>query len=126
MADKKRVLLVDDEVDFVDVLSERLEANDFEVVPAYDGEEALEKAKEIRPDIIILDILIPKINGFEVCRKLKADPNCKDIPIIMLTAMFHPNDMKFGEAMGANAYMTKPFEPQVLLEKMRELLPKNK
>lgn len=126
MAGKKKVLLVDDEVDFVDVVRTRLEANNFEVVTAYDGEEALEKVKEKMPDIIILDVMMPKINGFDVCRKLKGDQNYKEIPIIMLTAKFQTSDIKFGAAMGANAYITKPFEPQVLLDKMRELLQKNK
>lgn len=123
---KQRILLVDDEIDFVEVLSTRLEANGFEVLPAYDGEEALEKVKEAKPDLIILDIMMPKINGFDVCRKLKLDQNYKDIPIIMLTAKFQASDIKFGSAMGADAYITKPFEPQVLLGKVNELLKKNK
>lgn len=122
----KKVLLVDDEVDFVDLVRTRLEANNFEVKVAYDGEEVLDKVKEISPDIILLDMIMPKINGFDVCRKLKADQNYKDIPIIMLTAKFQANDIRFGTAMGANAYITKPFEPQALLDKMRELLQKNK
>lgn len=121
---KKRVLLVDDERDFVEVLRTRLESNNFEVLPAYDGEEGLERAERENPDIIILDIMLPKISGFDVCRKLKVDENFKNIPIIMLTAKFQPNDIKFGMAMGADAYITKPFEPQVLVEKMRELLKK--
>ncbi len=123
---KEKILLVDDEVDFVEVLSTRLEANGFEVLPAYDGEEALEKVKEYNPDMIILDIMMPKINGFDVCRKLKLDQNYKDIPIIMLTAKFQASDVKFGEAMGADAYITKPFEPGVLLDKVHELLKKGK
>ena len=124
MAKKKRILLVDDEVDFVEVLRVRLEDNNYEVIVAYDGEEGLERAERDEPDLIILDIMLPKINGFDVCRKLKIDENFKDIPIIMLTAKFQANDIKFGMAMGADAYITKPFEPHVLLEKMRELLTK--
>lgn len=123
---KKKVLVVDDETDFVDIVRVRLEANNFEVTVAYDGEEALEKVREERPDIIVLDIMMPKINGFDVCRKLKIDQNYKDIPIIMLTAKFQASDIEFGAAVGADAYITKPFEPQVLLGKMRELLQKNK
>lgn len=122
----KKVLLVDDEEDFVDIVRTRLESNGFEVAVAYDGEEALEKVKEEKPDIIILDIVIPKVNGFDVCRKLKNDQAYKGIPIIMLTAKFQANDIKFGEAVGANAYITKPFEPQILVDKMYELLKKNK
>jgi len=120
----KKILLVDDETDFVDVVRTRLEAHQYKVIPAYDGEEALEKIKEEKPDLIILDIVLPKLNGFDVCRKLKIDDNYKDIPIIMLTAKFQKSDIEFGKAMGADAYIVKPFEPEVLVEKMRELLKK--
>ena len=126
MAKKKRILLVDDEADFVEVLRVRLEDSNYEVIVAYDGEEGLEISEREEPDLIILDIMLPKISGFDVCRKLKIDENFKNIPIIMLTAKFQPNDIKFGMAMGADAYITKPFEPQVLLEKMRELLDKRR
>lgn len=119
-----KILIVDDEVDFVDVLRTRLEGNKYQVLVAYDGEEAFERLKEDKPDLIILDIMMPKISGFDVCRKLKIDPNYKDIPIIMLTAKFQQIDKNFGMAMGANGYIAKPFEPSVLLEKMRELLEK--
>ena len=122
----KKVLLVDDEIDFVDLISSRLESDGFRVKPAYDGEAALEKVETDRPDIIILDIIMPKINGFDVCRRLKADKKYKDIPVIMLTAKFQPSDIKFSLEVGADAYITKPFEPSVLLEKLRELLQKNR
>ena len=126
MIKKKRILLVDDEADFVEVLRIRLEDSNYEVIVAYNGEEGLERAEREEPDLILLDIMLPKISGFDVCRKLKIDKNFKDIPIIMLTAKFQPNDIRFGEGMGADAYITKPFEPQVLLAKMRELLDKKK
>jgi len=126
MVRKKRILLVDDEVDFVEMLRTRLEDNNYEVIVAYDGEEGLERAEKEEPDLIILDVMLPRINGFDICRKLKIDENFKDIPIILLTAKFQPSDIKFGEAMGADSYITKPFEPQVLLVKMRELLDKKK
>jgi two-component system, OmpR family, alkaline phosphatase synthesis response regulator PhoP len=122
MAAKKRILLVDDEVDFIEVVRVRLEDSNYEVIVAYDGEEALERAERDEPNLIILDIMLPKISGFDVCRKLKIDENFKNIPIIMLSAKFQPNDVNFGIAMGADAYITKPFEPQVLIEKIRELL----
>lgn len=126
MAKKKRLLLVDDEVDFAELVRTRLEDNNYEVIVAYDGEDGLEKAERAEPDLIILDIMLPKISGFDVCRKLKIDENFKNIPIIMLSAKFQPNDITFGKAMGADAYITKPFEPQVLIEKIRELLDKKK
>ncbi len=126
MAKKKRILLVDDEIDFVELVRTRLEDNNYEVIIAYNGEEGLEKAEREEPDLIILDIMLPKISGFDVCRKLKIEENFKDIPIVMLSAKFQPNDITFGKAMGADAYITKPFEPQVLIEKIRELLDKKK
>ncbi|MCX5668252.1 MAG: response regulator [Candidatus Omnitrophica bacterium] len=121
---KNRILLVDDEPDFVEILRVILENSNYEVTVAYDGEEGLERAKKDKPDLIILDINLPKIRGFDVCRKLKVDKNFKNIPIIMLSAAFQPNDIKFGEAMGADAYITKESESQALLEKVRELLDK--
>ncbi len=124
MASKKRVLLVDDEVDFVEVLRARLEDNNYEVLVAYDGEEGLDRAEKENPDLIILDLMLPRLNGFDVCRKLKVNNNFKNIPIIMISAKFQANDVNFGIAMGADAYMTKPFEPRVLMEKIRELLGK--
>jgi Response regulators consisting of a CheY-like receiver domain and a winged-helix DNA-binding domain len=123
---KEKILLVDDELDFVEVARLRLENSGYEVIVAYDGVEGLEKAKIDKPDLIILDIMMPKMNGFDVCRKLKIDKNFKNIPIIMLTAKYQPNDIRFGTAMGADEYLTKPFEPQILLDKIRELLDKKK
>lgn len=123
---KKKILLVDDEADFLEVLKARLEENNYEVVTAYNGEEGLEKAEREAPDLIILDIMLPKISGFDVCRKLKIEENLKDTPIIMLTAKFQPSSIKFGMEMGADAYITKPFEPRLLIEKMRELLDKRR
>ena len=124
MAKKKRILLVDDEVDFVEVLRVRLEDSNYEVIVAYDGEEGLARAEREYPDLIILDVMLPIISGFDVCRKLKIGEKFKNIPIIMLTAKFQANDIEFGMAMGADGYITKPFEPKVLLEKIRELLNK--
>jgi two-component system, OmpR family, alkaline phosphatase synthesis response regulator PhoP len=121
----KKILLVDDETDFVEVMRQRLEANNYIVVPAYDGEEALKKVKEEKPDLILLDIMIPLVDGFDVCRRLKIDEKYKDIPIIMLTAKFQPVDVRFGAAMGADAYLTKPLDSKVVLAKIEELL-KNK
>jgi len=124
MTSKKRILLVDDEADFAELLKSRLEDNNFDVITAYDGEEALEAVEKELPDLIILDIMLPDTSGFDVCRKLKIDEKLKNIPIVILSAKFQPNDIKFGMAMGADGYITKPFEPQVLLEKIRELLNK--
>lgn len=119
---KKKLLVVDDEKDFIDTLAERLEARGFEILRAYDGKEGLEKAYKDSPDLIILDIAMPVMNGFDLCRKLKIDDKVKKIPVIMLSAKFQPNDVKFSMELGAEAYLTKPLELDVLLEKVRELL----
>lgn len=119
---KAKLLIVDDEVDLVETLKFRLEANDYEIIEANDGQKGLEKAKSENPDLIILDLMIPKLDGYKVCRMLKFDEKYKNIPIIMFTARAQEGDRKLGFETGANAYITKPFDPQVLLAKIEELL----
>lgn len=118
----KKILLVDDETQLVEMIKLRLEANNYEVVTAYDGMEALEKAKKEKPDLIILDIMLPKMDGYKVCRMLKFDEKYKRIPIIMFTARVQETDKKIGMEVGADDYLAKPFEPQVLLEKIKDFL----
>ncbi len=122
--DKKKILLVDDEEDLVAMVKMRLEASGYEVVTAYDGQEALDKARDINPDLIILDIMLPKMDGYKVCRMLKFDEKYKKIPIIMFTARVQESDRLTGQQVGADAYITKPFEPAALLDKIQELLAK--
>lgn len=122
--DKKRILLVEDEKDMVYAVTLQLEANGYEVLTAYDGREGLGKAKKEKPDLIILDLMLPKMDGYKVCGLLKADTRYTKIPIVMFTARAQESDIKLGEELGADAYITKPFEPQVLLSKIRELLEK--
>ncbi|MDD5005485.1 MAG: response regulator [Candidatus Omnitrophica bacterium] len=121
MANKK-ILVVDDEVQLVDMMKLRLEANNYDVIAAYDGQEGLDKARKEKPDLIILDLMLPKIDGYKVCRMLKFDEKYKKIPIIMFTARAQAEDEKVGMEVGADAYVTKPFEPQVLLGKIKELI----
>ncbi len=120
--DKKKILIVDDEKDLVKILIFRLEANNYEVISAYDGLEGLEKAKKEKPDLIILDLMLSKMDGYKVCGLLKADTRYNKIPIIVFTAKARDEDMKLGEEVGADAYITKPFKSQVLLDKIKELL----
>lgn len=120
--DRKRILLVDDETELVDMVKMRLEVNNYEVITAYDGQEALDKAHKEKPELIILDLMLPKIDGYKVCRMLKFDEKYKKIPIIMFTARAQESDRKMGEEVGADAYITKPFEAQALLGKIKELL----
>jgi DNA-binding response OmpR family regulator len=120
--DKKKILVIDDEVSIAEVLKIRLEAAGYQVELAFDGEEGLNKARTVKPDLIILDIMLPKMNGYEICRMLKYDKNFMKIPIIMLTAKVREADKKMGKEVGTNAYIEKPFEPEVLLEKINNLL----
>ena len=120
--DKKKILLVEDEKVLMETVTLRLEDNGYEVISAYDGFKGLEKAKKEKPDLIILDLMLPKMDGYKVCGLLKADTRYNKIPIIMFTARAQESDKKMGQEVGANAYITKPFEPQALLEKIRQLL----
>jgi DNA-binding response OmpR family regulator len=120
----KRILLVEDEKDLVETLSFRLKSSNYEVLKAYDGQEGLEKARKEKPDLIILDLMLPKMDGYKVCGLLKSDSRYSKIPIIILTARAQESDKKMGEDMGADAFITKPFDAQVLLDKISELIAK--
>ena len=120
--DKKKILIVDDEKDLVETIIFQLEGSGYEAIAAYDGQEGLDKARKDKPDLIILDLMLPKLDGYKVCRMLKFDEKYKDIPIIMFTARAQEQDKKLGLEVGANAYITKPFELEVLLAKIKELL----
>lgn len=120
--DKKRILVVDDEAELVKAIEIRLKQADYEVLTAYDGQEGLDKAQKERPDLIVLDLMMPKMDGYKVCGLLKADSRYNKIPIIMLTAKAQEEDMKLGKEVGADAYIMKPFESEVLLSKIKELL----
>ena len=119
---KKKILLVDDEPLLLEMVVMRLEANDYEVVCAVDGQEALDKVHREKPDLIILDIMLPKIDGYKVCRMLKFDEKYKKIPIILFSARAQQSDIKLGQEVGADAYLVKPFEAEVLLARISELL----
>lgn len=122
MNDNRRILLVDDEPNIVKIINRRLLSEGFEVLIAMDGIAALEQARTGKPDLIILDVMLPKLNGYEVCRQLKQDTRYKKIPIIMLTALAQESDEEFGLEMGTDAYIRKPFKAQQLLQKIRELI----
>jgi DNA-binding response OmpR family regulator len=119
---KKRILLVDDEAELVELVKMRLEANGYDILTAYDGKEALDVAKKEMPDLIILDLMLPQIDGYKVCRMLKFDEKYKKIPIIIFTARALDTDKKVGMEVGADDYIVKPFEPELLLMKIKDLL----
>ena len=120
--DKKRILVIDDEADLVEMLSLRLQINGYEVLTASDGQEGQEKAREDKPDLIILDLMLPKIDGYKICLMLKFDEKYKNIPIILFTARAQETDISLGEEVRADAYIVKPFEPDILLAKIKELI----
>ena len=97
--------------------------NGYQIITAVDGEEALEKAFNDKPDLIVLDIILPKKNGFQVCRQLKTTPHTRDIKIIMLTSKSQDSDRFWGLKQGADAYMTKPFDDEALLNNVTKQLP---
>ena len=115
----KKILIVDDEKDIVETLSFMLKAKGFECICAYDGEEGLSLAKSEKPDLVILDVMMPKINGYKICRLLKFDNNYKSIPIIMITARSQEEDKIIGEETGADEYITKPFDIDFVLERVK-------
>ncbi len=122
---KTKILLVEDEPDIAETTKAMLEMNGYEVSVAGNGEDGLIKAENEKPDIAILDIMLPGMNGFDVCRKIKYDKKYGKIPVIMFSSKFQPNDITFAKAVGADGYITKSTEPKALISKIDELL-KNK
>jgi DNA-binding response OmpR family regulator len=122
----KRILIVDDEEDIVSALSIRMKAKGYDVIAAYDGMSGLSKAREENPDLILLDIMLPKLDGYKICRILKFDEKFRRIPIIMITAKGADTSKKMGEEVGADAYVTKPFNPEELMGTIEQLLNKEK
>ena len=113
---KKKILVVDDHPQLVDLVRIRLESSGFEVITASDGQEGLARARTESPDLIILDVMLPKMNGYKICRLLKFDRKFKHIPIVMLSSRAKKSDAEVGLKMGANEYVFKPYNPKQLLE----------
>lgn len=111
----KKILAVDDERHIVRLVEVNLQRAGYEVVTAYDGREALEKVKAENPDLVVLDVMMPYMDGFEVLKHLKADPATAEIPVIMLTAKAQDADVFRGWQSGVDCYLTKPFNPMELL-----------
>ena len=120
----KKILIVDDEQDKVESLKFVLEVTGYTCYCAYNGEDGLRMAKEIMPDLIILDVMMPKINGYKISRLLKYDKKYKDIPIIMVTARSQEEDKLIGEETGADEYITKPFDLDYVVQRVNEYLNK--
>lgn len=119
---RKRVLVVDDERDLTELISFNLQRNGYEVLVANSGTEALETARRELPDLMVLDLMLPGIDGTEITRRLKSDPRTEGIPIIMLTAKGEETDIVVGLTLGADDYVTKPFSMKVLLARLATVL----
>jgi two-component system, OmpR family, alkaline phosphatase synthesis response regulator PhoP len=122
----EKVLVVDDDPFIINLVVYNLEQEGYTIIQANNGLEALEKARHEKPDLIVLDIMLPKMDGYKVSRILKFDKNYKNIPVLMLTAKAQDDDKQIGMETGADIYMTKPFEPEVLVKKVKDLLAKRK
>ncbi len=119
---QKKVLVVDDEPFICRSLSFVLRKENYEVLEARNGEEALEMIRSERPDLVFLDVMMPKVNGFEVTELVKSDPDLRRTKIILLTAKGQDSDRETGRKLGADDYMTKPFSPTKILERARQIL----
>ena len=119
---KGKILVVDDEIYIVHILDFSLGMEGYEVLTALDGEQAIEKAHAEKPDLIVLDIMMPKLDGYETCKALKGDPATREIPVILLSAKGRNVDQKIGFEVGADDYITKPFSPRKLVERINAIL----
>ncbi len=119
---KEKILIVDDEKDIVKMLDYNLKKEGYRTIAVYDGEEALGAAGKEAPDLIILDLMLPGIDGLEVCKRLKKDPKTASVPVIMLTAKAQEADKVIGLELGADDYLTKPFSPRELVARIKAIL----
>ena len=119
---KKKVIFIEDEPDMIMMVKIRLEALDYEVISANDGEEGLKKIREQKPDLVLLDLLLPKLDGFQVCKFLKDDSKTKDIPVIIITASGRKDIEEKCILAGADCCIRKPFDSQDLVAKVKELI----
>ena len=117
-----RVLIADDNPQGVELLEAYLIGNDYEIETAADGEETLRKLHQWHPDLILLDIMMPKISGFEVCKRLRADPTTQDTSVLMITALDQPSDIERAVEAGTDDFVTKPINKNELLLRVRKLL----
>ncbi len=124
MENVAKILVIEDDNDMANAIKMRLEANNYAVIVEKDGMEGLTRARKEKPDLILLDIMLPKMDGFNICRMLKFDEKYKSIKIIILSAKVQQSDIDRGSEVGADAYLSKPFKSEELLAKIEELLKK--
>jgi DNA-binding response OmpR family regulator len=116
------IVVADDQPDLLAILSARLRAAGFEVHEAQDGQQALQAVQDKKPDIVLLDVMMPELNGFQVCRSIKSDDALKQIPVVLLTAKDGEADKFWGSEVGADLYLTKPINPAAVVLKVSEML----
>lgn len=119
--ERRRVLVVDDDELTVEILRTILDLEEFDVVTCSDGGQALEIIVEVAPDVVVMDVMMPEVGGFEACERIKADPATAHIPVILLSARDSADDLLEGKAAGCDAYMTKPFSPLALIDAISEM-----
>jgi phosphate regulon transcriptional regulator PhoB len=117
-----RILVVEDEPDVAELLRYHLTREGYEVVVASTGMEAVKRARDLHPDLVLLDIMVPQVNGWEICRRLKAEPETQAIPVIMVTGRVEEGDKVLGFELGADDYVTKPFSPRELVARVRAVV----
>ena len=116
-----RILVVDDDDVIRQLITVNLELEGFEVVPAVDGQDALDKVKDVQPDVVTLDVMMPRVDGWEAAERLRQDPETAHIKVILLSARAQESDIQRGERIGVDAYLTKPFDPDELIDVVRRL-----
>ena len=121
---KKRILLIEDEADMVYALTLQLEAVHYEVLSAADGQVGLDMARKEKPDLIILDLMLPRMDGYKICKTLKSNPHMAELKICFISAKTKPEDVRKGMECGADDYFTKPFSNSQLIAKVRDLVGK--
>ena len=119
-----RVLVVDDDDVIRQLITVNLELEGFEVIPAVDGQDALDKVKDANPDVVTLDVMMPRLDGWEAAERLRNDPETAHIKVILLSARAQEADIQRGTRIGVDAYLTKPFDPDELIDTVRSLIPR--
>jgi two-component system alkaline phosphatase synthesis response regulator PhoP len=122
----EKIVVIEDETDILEVIAYNLKREGYEVVTSTSGEDGLEKIEKTKPNLVVLDLMLPEVDGIELCRKLKADPVTQSIPVIMVTAKGEESDVVLGLGVGADDYVTKPFSPRELTARVKAVLRRSK
>jgi phosphate regulon transcriptional regulator PhoB len=122
----ERIVVIEDEADILEVIAYNLKREGYDVVTSTSGEDGLEKIERTKPNLVVLDLMLPEVDGIELCRKLKSDPMTQAIPVIMVTAKGEESDVVLGLGVGADDYVTKPFSPRELTARVKAVLRRSK